>query len=510
VPTLTLSTSLSLQGNWEVYAALKGNLVSPVKNVLGKSSPSTLVDVGVDSLPERQRSIFRRIGHPDVEDGGMLPRVSDARVGIIDGPVEDHCLLAGSVVRQTGGTEAGIPVADARQNGGDPCPDGVTADYDPSNHGTHVAGIVGINAGSTILRRFSSDLAVEAYPVMVQGEPVGPVARQLFAIDTTDPGSGLLIKGERPNVFNLSNSYQPKAGERDPFGQALQDHAQFLFVVAAAQRAEDGPALSVEGQCQSLPGCLANTLPNVMMVAAIDDGQPPTIVPLTNYGTAIDLAAPGKDIPSTVGNNGIGLWSGTSQAAPWVAATAALIRASFPELRPVEIRNRLLATSDIYPHLHDALFGGILNVGRALMLRDDVIVLRPGATVWRNRQPTVTRDDMPTVIAGRMNHNRYFDLRGVTLDKWACGPYDAKSDRDRINLREIHRVHLNRQTGRYYIYYEPRRPCPIKGNGRLARVRADSLLLSGDRRLRMIDPADSAQIEVDLGDVEDFYRRTRT
>ena len=46
----------------------------------------------------------------------------------------------------------------------------------------------------------------------------------------------------------------------------------------------------------------------------------------------IQVAAPGESILSTVPGGQYGTWSGTSMAAPFVAAEAALVRATFPNL----------------------------------------------------------------------------------------------------------------------------------------------------------------------------------
>jgi len=61
----------------------------------------------------------------------------------------------------------------------------------------------------------------------------------------------------------------------------------------------------------------------------------------TNYGTWIDLAAPGEGLTSTVPGGGYGTWSGTSMASPLVAGTAALVRSVAPSLAPKDVLQRL-------------------------------------------------------------------------------------------------------------------------------------------------------------------------
>jgi len=66
-----------------------------------------------------------------------------------------------------------------------------------------------------------------------------------------------------------------------------------------------------------------------------------TIADFSNYGSDVDLIAPGKCIWSTV-PSGYKYSSGTSMAAPHVAGAAALLTASRPGLTPAEVREALL------------------------------------------------------------------------------------------------------------------------------------------------------------------------
>ncbi|HUQ78917.1 MAG TPA: S8 family serine peptidase [Patescibacteria group bacterium] len=66
-----------------------------------------------------------------------------------------------------------------------------------------------------------------------------------------------------------------------------------------------------------------------------------TFADFSNYGSDVDLIAPGKCIWSTV-PSGYRYSSGTSMAAPHVAGAAALLMASRPGLTPAEVREALL------------------------------------------------------------------------------------------------------------------------------------------------------------------------
>ncbi|MGC4047185.1 MAG: S8 family serine peptidase [Armatimonas sp.] len=60
-----------------------------------------------------------------------------------------------------------------------------------------------------------------------------------------------------------------------------------------------------------------------------------------NYGSPVDLVAPGTGIRSTFGAKGYASWSGTSFAVPFVAGAAALVRAANPGLRLDKVIDQL-------------------------------------------------------------------------------------------------------------------------------------------------------------------------
>lgn len=90
----------------------------------------------------------------------------------------------------------------------------------------------------------------------------------------------------------------------------------------------------------------------------------------SNYGTYVDLSAPGEGIYNTVFNNNYAYYSGTSMAAPLVASAAALLKAKYPNYTGLQIGELLRATSDNInaqnPNYVNLLGKGRLNVYRAL------------------------------------------------------------------------------------------------------------------------------------------------
>ncbi len=108
------------------------------------------------------------------------------------------------------------------------------------------------------------------------------------------------------------------------------------------------------------------SLPGTIAVAAVD--QTLNAAPYSCRGGAVELAAPGSGIYSTVLGSDYASFSGTSMATPHVAAAAALLKSKFPTMTGSEIRARLAATAtDLGPSGRDAAFGhGLINPAAAL------------------------------------------------------------------------------------------------------------------------------------------------
>lgn len=84
-------------------------------------------------------------------------------------------------------------------------------------------------------------------------------------------------------------------------------------------------------------------LSNVVSVAAIDEsGQRASF---SNYGTGLDISAPGDRILTLDGNNGIKYVQGTSYAAPFVSGVAGLLLSKDANLTNVDLWNILNATA---------------------------------------------------------------------------------------------------------------------------------------------------------------------
>ncbi len=83
----------------------------------------------------------------------------------------------------------------------------------------------------------------------------------------------------------------------------------------------------------------------------------------TNYGTGIDVAAPGSNIFSTILSNSYGTKSGTSMSTPNAAGAAALIWGANPGWNRDQVASRLLFYADNIDALNPS-FAGLLGTGR--------------------------------------------------------------------------------------------------------------------------------------------------
>ena len=91
--------------------------------------------------------------------------------------------------------------------------------------------------------------------------------------------------------------------------------------------------------------------------------------PFSNYGSQVDLAAPGRNIVSTWRDDGfVNLETAPGAAAGFVAGAAALVLSYSPQLNPLEVGQLLVSTSvDLGDSGWDSFFGaGRLNIFSAL------------------------------------------------------------------------------------------------------------------------------------------------
>ena len=139
--------------------------------------------------------------------------------------------------------------------------------------------------------------------------------------------------------------------------------SKMLFVVAAGNGGEDGRGIDIDKK-PSYPA--SYDLDNIITVANIKaDG---TLSASSDYGaSSVDIGAPGTDIISTSAGGKYAYMTGTSMAAPFVTAAAAMVYSSNADLTLADTKNILLSTVQTDTALSGkTVSGGILDCGSAV------------------------------------------------------------------------------------------------------------------------------------------------
>ncbi|MEE1740512.1 S8 family serine peptidase [Streptomyces sp. BE147] len=187
---------------------------------------------------------------------------------------------------------------------------------DCNGHGTHVAGTVG---GATYGVATSVSLVgVRVLDCQGQGTWAGILAGLDWVVeDATASG--------RPAVLNASLGGE-KSQTVDEAIDAVAE-AGVLPVVAAGNDSADACDVSPAGAGR------------VVTVGATDDGDRQTA--FSNWGTCLELYAPGQGIVSAGLGGGSVALDGTSMASPHVAGVAALHKEADPAMSPETLAKRL-------------------------------------------------------------------------------------------------------------------------------------------------------------------------
>ncbi len=102
----------------------------------------------------------------------------------------------------------------------------------------------------------------------------------------------------------------------------------------------------------------------------------------SNYGTTVDVSAPGSNIYSTIiGGNGYAYFNGTSMASPVAAGVAGLIKSLHPDLTPQELKTRLEYTCDDIEDVNDPIYVGMLGSGRVNSFKGAMYDLIPKLSI---------------------------------------------------------------------------------------------------------------------------------
>lgn len=214
---------------------------------------------------------------------------------------------------------------------------------DDEGHGTSVAGIIGA-AGGNRSGMAGVDWATKLLPVKVldasgSGWTSDIAAGVTFAADNGARVINLSLGGPgKSSTLKRAIAYAAKKG--------------VVIVAAAGNEATSAP---------SYPAAYAD----VLSVSALDRSG---LANFSNFGTNVDVAAPGVSIRTISGPDTYGDFSGTSASAPFVTGLAALVVGRNPTLSAGAVSKIVTSTADDLGKAGwDASFGwGRIDVAAAL------------------------------------------------------------------------------------------------------------------------------------------------
>jgi subtilisin family serine protease len=216
-------------------------------------------------------------------------------------------------------------------------------DQEVVGHGTHVAGIINLVAPQANLMPLRA-LGKDGY---------GSSFHVAEAIAFADANGA--------NVINLSlGSPSWSRLIREKVVEAT-DHGK-VVVAAAGNYNNTQPQYPASRQ---IPRAVNND--GLLAVTSVD--PTPKRSTFANYGTWVDIAAPGEQILSTYPVSGYAYWSGTSMATPFVAGEAALIQASAKSpISPAGVETRIRCSARPIPEDpgHLTLGAGHANIGASI------------------------------------------------------------------------------------------------------------------------------------------------
>jgi subtilisin family serine protease len=229
---------------------------------------------------------------------------------------------------------------------------------DDDQHGTHVSGIIAATRGNG---EGIAGLAsgVRVLPLKFMGDDGGYDSDAIDAIGYAVAMGAKVINAS----WGASVGDDPLAAEPELRDAISRCGCVFVAAAGNAGASSDDPSTKV------YPAAFG--LANEISVGAIDGSG--ELASFSNYGSAVDLAAPGDAILSTV-PGGYAWGGGTSMAAPFVSATAALMLSLAPTLTPTQVVARIKSSVTTLPSLAGKVAtGGMLDTGQAMRaLKADV------------------------------------------------------------------------------------------------------------------------------------------
>jgi subtilisin family serine protease len=231
--------------------------------------------------------------------------------------------------------------------------------FDDAGHGTHVAGTIAAVADNGIgIAGVAPNVRIMALK-FITPENEGFVSDAIECIEY----ASVMKTVYGVNVRLSSNSWRWTwfNGGSEALYDAIvhSEQAGILFVAAAGNERHSNDFGWI-----AYPA--SYDLDSIVGVACSEESD--RLCDFSNHGVrSVDLAAPGRDILSTLPGNQYAKWSGTSMATPHVAGVAALLASIDPDGDALGLKSLLLNTVDRLDSLAGRVAsGGRLNAANAL------------------------------------------------------------------------------------------------------------------------------------------------
>ena len=255
---------------------------------------------------------------------------------------------------------------------------------DYTNHGTHVAGIIGAEGNNSIgISGVSWDIELMNLKVFSDSANEKGAKNIYDAVYyAADNGADVINLSLGANLGVLTDYVYPSITFEDFKQNAPNWYKEWydslkyasdkgITIIAALGNESDNTEIY-----SSIPADFSSEIPGMISVAAFDNKG--DITYYSNYGNIASIGAPGgvtyiEDDPngilSTVINNEYKYMQGTSMAAPIVAGAAALIIEKDPTLTPEEVKEKILMGGTTLKDLENIVANGrFLDLDGSLQL----------------------------------------------------------------------------------------------------------------------------------------------
>ncbi|MBA4853500.1 S8 family serine peptidase [Emticicia sp. BO119] len=354
----------------------------------------------------------------DISQGGV-----DLVVAVVDNAIQvNHIDLAANI----------LPGRDISDNDNDPSPPDSTF-----FHGTHVAGLVGAVTNNNNGIASVGINRVKILPIKVTPDSGDPqsVYHGFEGIEwAVAHGANIINISWGGSGYSLTD-------------QAVIDNAYNSGVIIIA-------AAGNNNQNTSYYPASYNHVISVGSVTSNDEKSY-----FSNYGSSVDLVAPGSGIYSTIPTNKYDYWSGTSMAAPIVSSIFAYVWSVKPNLNPAQLENLIKSTCDNID-IHNSGYIGLLGSGR-------VNVLKAISCMEDNIQPVINPSATNVLCSGGM----------VQL---SCNTYEGASyqwKKNGVNIGSNQPAYNASETGQYTVIVT-KNTCTIAASSVKVSVVPDSVVIN--------------------------------